>query len=274
MTDADYLKSVRKLEVLCQSSMLLSNSTFGRNVSSWREQIGSIVFGKICLTATAILKLLPKSKYYTTADSMEIWDIPSICTLSRALIDNFHVFYYLSIENPVNDSELEFRQTLWVFHSESERLEMLVLIKSTLPMEEIRGNVEKMKTQLKNNKFYQSLLPKQQKKYVSGREGIFLGRSEISMKSGINPNYSRAAYKYLSQYVHTYAFSISQLALFRAGDEGTLTILKAVIDYCVVYLSLSIRDYAKLFPDQQSTLTAEVVEVIKDSEVKAQAIGS
>ena len=269
MDDKEYRESIIKLENLCQMAISLSNATFGRSVPSWREQIGSIIFGKICLTSIAILKLLPQSKFYTPTNSTIIWDVSSVCALSRALIDNFNVFHYLIIDQ-IDEKELEFRYTLWKLHSESERLRMLELIKSKSPMDAIKKNIDDLKAEVKGNSFYQSLSEKQKVKYLSGKEGIFLKGGQISERAGINPDYYKAAFKYLSNYTHTYAFSISQIALFRAGDSGTLSVLNAVLGYCTVYLSFAINCYTKIFPDVRSSLPHEIVEMINNSERDAE----
>lgn len=246
--------------------MKLSIATEGRIVSTWREEYGSHIFGKICVTAIAILKLFPKSAFYLAKNNMEVWDISSVCILTRSLIDTFNVFYYLIIEQVDND-ELEFRFLLWNLHSECERLEMLQLLKSTNPkLDEIKQHVENLKNELKNNKFYQKLDPKNQKKYSSGKIGIFLTNSQISKKAGINPNYYKAVYKYLSNYVHTYPFSISQIAKFDAKDAESLKLFEPVVGYCTGYLCLSIRDFVKMVPDQSKNLSAEIIKTIENWE--------
>ncbi len=260
----EYLLDLRTLEDLSQTAVKLSIATSGREVSIWREEYGSHIFGKICMTAIAILKLLPKSKFNVAVNNMEIWDISSVCTLARSLIDAYYSFQYLIIEK-VDKHELEFRFTLWSLHSESERLKMLELIKSTSnKLDEIRKNIEELRRKLRSNKFYKSLDSKAQKKFSSGEIGMFLTNTQISKNAGINPNYYKAVYKYLSNYVHTFSFSISQIASFKAGDPESLRLLKTAVGYCTGYLCLAIRDFVKLVPDQLSNLSHDIIETIKD----------
>jgi len=266
MEDHKYLQSLKTLEDLCQTAVKLSIATSGREVSIWREKYGSHIFGKICMTAIAILKLLPKSTYYVAVDNMQIWDISSVCTLARSLIDAYNSFCYLIIEE-VEKHELDFRFKLWKLHSESERLKMLELIKSkSNRIDKIRENIQELRRKLRSNKFYNSLESKAQKKFSSGEIGMFLTNTQISTKAGINPNYYKAVYKYLSNYVHTYSFSISQIASFKAGDPESLRLLKTAVGYCTGYLCLAIRDFVKLVPDQLSNLSRDIIETIKDWE--------
>jgi hypothetical protein len=266
MENHKYLQSLQTLEALCQMATRLSLDTSGRTDATWREKYGSHIFGKICMTAIAILKLLPKSRFNVAVNNMEIWDISSVCTLARSLIDAYYSFNYLIIEK-VDKHELGFRFTLWSLHSESERLKMLELIKSTSnKLDEIRKNIEELTRKLRSNKFYKSLDSKAQKKFSSGEIGIFLTNTQISKNAGVNPNYYKAVYKYLSNYVHTYSFSISQIALFKAGDLESLRLLQTAVGYCTGYLCLAIRDFTKLFPDQRSNLSIDIIETIKDWE--------
>jgi len=266
MIDGKYLQGIRTLESLCKTASKLSIATSGREVSTSREAYGSHIFGKICVTGIAILKLLPKSTFYFAPNGLEIWDISSVSALSRSLIDSYNIFYYLIIEK-VDKDELEFRFILWKLHSECERLKMLEFIGSTSnALDDIKQNIEYLRKELKNNKFYQKLDFKKQRFWGSAEKGVFLTNTKISESAGIKPNYYKATYKYLSQYVHTYAFSISQLAIFRAGDAESLNRLETIVEYCIVYLCFSIRDFLKVFPDQSSNIPSEIIKTIEDWE--------
>jgi len=266
MNNGEYLRDLRKLESLCKTASKLSIATSGREVSTWREAYGSHIFGKICVTGIAILKLLPKSVFYFSPKGFEIWDISSVCVLVRSLIDTYNIFYYLIIEE-VDNVELEFRFVLWNLHSETERLKMLELSKSkSEKLEKIRKDIESFKEKLKDNKFYQRLDLKERRKYYAGEKGIFLKNTDISRNAGINPDYYKSIYKYLSQYVHTYPFSISQITQFKASDTESQKLFEPIIEYCTGYLGLSIRDFLKKFPDQSVNTPPEITKIIEDWE--------
>jgi len=266
MNDIKYLQDLRTLEGLCKTAMDLSISTYGQEVPTWREEYGSDIFGKICVTSIAILKLLPKSEFYFAPKGQEIWDISSVSVLSRSLIDSYNIFHYLIIEK-VDKDELEFRFILWKLHSECERLKMLEFIKSThTGLDKLKQYIESRRKELKDNRFYQRLDLEKQKDLIKGRKGIFLTNAKISENAGINPDYYRSVYKYLSQYIHTYPFSISQIAIFRAGDVKSLQLFVSIIGYCTGYLGLSIRDFLKVVPDQSKNITSEVTNTIQDWE--------
>ncbi len=55
---------------------------------------------------------------------------------------------------------------------------------------------------------------------------------------------------------------MKQLAAFRAGEEGSLHLISTVLRYAEVYLSLALRDFLSLVPDQKRTLAPSVEQLI------------
>lgn len=266
MIDENYLNSLNNYEVLSKTAIFLSKENYGKKANNFREEYGSWIFGKICLHTIAIQKLLPDSTFFHKINGKKVWDLASICSLSRSLIETYNVFHYLIIED-IDPNELEFRRILWELHSECERLEMLKLIKSKAPeITKIIEDIAQYKSKLINNKFFKGLEHKTQKKFRNGKSGIFKTNSQISENAGINPDYYKAVNKYLSNFVHTYPFAIIQLSLFRAGDKESLERIKTVIDYCKHYLCLAIRDFLKLCPELKIYISNEIFVMIEDAE--------
>lgn len=207
-----YLKQLSEFESLVAVALKISEDVHGIKVNTWREQYGTYIFAKICFHILAIERLLPKSKYHIVTKSFEVWDISSCAVLARAFIETYYIQYYLIIDE-IDNTELDFRFSLWNFHSEKERLKMLNLIDSKSPeMKDIKDSVDGFLTEIKNNKYYQKQETRIKRDVRKGRMAFTLTKSQISEKSGILPNYYKNAYKYLSSYAHTYPFSISQLA--------------------------------------------------------------
>lgn len=257
-----YSKSVQDLEKLVNTCISLSNNTHKRKVDSWREEYGSYIFAKLCIHSIAILKLIPESSLFNLPNNFKVWDIASLATLARSVIETYNVFFYLIIDE-LDDKELEFRFLLWHLHSESERKRMLNSIGSTNPkIKEVERDIEDYKNKLMNNDFYKSKISSERSSYRKGETGIALSNSNISERAGISINFYKSTYKYMSSYVHTFPFSIQQIAVFKADDEESLNLIKALIDTTSGYLSFAIRDFVKLFPDQNET-TKEVDELIK-----------
>lgn len=257
-----HIQSVNDLEQIVDCCISLSNNTHKRKVSTWREEYGSYIFAKLVVHSIAILKLTPNSKLFEIPNNFKVWDISSLAVLVRALIETYNVFFYLIIDE-VDEIELEFRFLLWHLHSECERLRMLKSIGSTNPIiKVVEKDIEDYKQKLLNNDFFKSKNSKERSSFRKGEVGIVLTNSQISEKAGISVNFYKSAYKFLSSYTHTFPFSIQQIAVFKADDEESLSLINSIVETTSGYLSFAIRDFVKVFPDQKET-TKDVDEKIK-----------
>lgn len=249
-----YIESIKDYENLCKMCLHLSINTHKRKVESWREEYGSFIFAKITLHAVAILKILPNSPLFELPQNFKVWDLSSLAVMVRALIETYNVFYYL-IMDKIDDSELDFRYLIWHLHAESERLRMLREIGSANPaIKDIEESITEYKEKLLKNPFYETLISSDKTKFRKGESGISLTNSQISERAGISVNYYKSTYKYLSSYTHTYPFSIQQVSVFKADDEESLSLIKSQADTATGYLSYAIRDYVKIFPDQEKEI--------------------
>lgn len=247
-----YLKTIKEYGQLSNKCIELSSNTNNREVKTWREEYGSHIFAKLTMHSIAISKLLPNTKLYEIPSNFKIWDISSLAVIVRALIETYNVFYYLIIEE-VDESEKEFRYLIWHLHSESERLKMLKSIGSKNPaISEIENEIRQFREKLLENEYYIAKTNSKQKaKLRKGEIGFDKTSTQISESAGISKNYFRAVYKNLSSHTHTYPFSIKQISVFRAGDTESLELLKSYANTSSGYLSLAIRDFVKIFPDQE-----------------------
>jgi len=260
----DYLEQLKKLEFLYSKSFELSDNTAGRKGITRKQEIADLIFAKIILTARAILKLLPNSLFYYDEENYEIWDFSSVAVLARALLEAYLIFYYLCIDD-ISDIEYEFRYKLWQYHSEKERERMLKYRGvSGTRMTNLSRKVEDLKNDVINAESFKKLERREKKQAL--RNGITLKKIQIVKRAGVSENYYNTVYSYLSNYAHTSSFSISQLRQFKTYDEESINLLKVFTDYCIAFLSFSIRDYVKVFPDQRSSIDKDCWDIIEDWE--------
>lgn len=138
------------------------------------------------------------------------------------------------------------------------------MIGSTLPaVGEIVANVRRLKENLTNHPIYTGLEPSIQKRLRKPAEGIFATNSELSARAGIDEDYYKNTFMFLSSYVHSHPFSIEQLTEFRAGEDDSLNLLKIVIEYTSIYLSLTLRDFTKLVPEVSEDIDEETQKTIE-----------
>jgi hypothetical protein len=198
----------------------------------------------------------------TKPGSTEIWDLASLCAIVRALIDSYYAMYYIAADQ-VSAEERSFREALWNFQGEYKRLRLLHLIKSNSPeVSKLQEEVDRLKAVVIQHTFFARLPPERQKRARKGNLPLHLSNSELSSRAGIQPDYYKAAYEFLSSYIHTYPFSLSQVAKFRAGDLESLQLVSLTLQYCLAFLCFATRDFLTLFPDVADLLGKDVSDVI------------
>jgi len=264
-TKQNYKESIASFEHITNIAIKLSIETTGREVDSWREEYASYIFAKICLHAISLLKLQIRFTKSGATDISNVWDISSIAVLTRSIIDSYYVFYYLAVDE-CDMSELEFRRNLWEYHGEYQRLNMLNRIKSENPkVKDLEKYIEKLKKKIINNKFYKSISKTHlQQQIRKGNIAILLSNTELSKRAGINPDYYKSNFDYLSAYTHAYPFAHSQLKLFRANDNESLGLVTFIIDLCTGYVCHATADFINLFPDQERNLDRRSKILIDD----------
>lgn len=234
---ADEFTKVRdELREVTFSAARLSVATSGRTVSEWSHEYASYIFAKICAHALSALSLAPTGLSPAQPGATEIWDLPSLCAIVRALIDAYYAMHYIAVDQ-VSSEERSFREALWTFQGEHKRLVLLRLIKSKSPeLPKLQGEVDRLRTVVTQHSFFACLSLEKQKKARKGDLPLHLSNSELSIHAGIQPDYYKAAYRFLSSYVHTYPFSVSQLAQLRAGSSESLHLVSTILHYCLALL--------------------------------------
>ncbi len=243
--------------------MILSSKTEGRGGVSWREQQASLVFAKLCVTCISFLRLIPRSSFFTSTKGLNIWDLSSAASLARNIIESYCVLYYIGRDKS-SDTEHEFRELLWEYHDAFERYEML---RTTLPssanISDIAALFEALKVLIQNSAYFNTLSAGYQKSLLDGKDFKIVSNVDICKHAGISERYYRSEYKYCSAFAHTAPFSISQLDAFRAGAPDAEPILEHLVQVTTGFLTVAIRDYVWIFPDQTSEITSEVADCIK-----------
>lgn len=262
-TQDRYRRAFEEAERVLNVAFTISVNTQGREVKDRGSEIGALLFAKLCSHARAMLALAPIAPLGRAAPPMELWDVSSMAVLSRAVIDTYYVFFYLSVEQ-VEKELSEFRFLVWDYHAENRRLKKLQLIKSQNPqVKEIEEKIEELKKSIVGNPIYLKQTHERQRKIRNGELGIFATNTMLSESAGIKPDYYKATYIYLSSYVHAHPFSLQQLAQFKAGDDGSLLLIKVVIEYCTAYLCLAVRDFIKLCPDQKAIIDPGTMNILE-----------
>jgi Family of unknown function (DUF5677) len=263
----DYIDSIGDFNHITNLAAKLSIETTGREVDSWRVAEASYIFGKICTHAISLLKLQLSLPGDNTGTIVDVWDISSIATITRSIIDSYYVCYYLAIDE-CSKSELEFRRELWNYHGEYQRFDMLKRIKSKNPkFKEIERDIDSQRLKIVNSSFYQTITgTKFKRNIIDGKVAVLLSNTELSKRAGINPDYYKSNFNYLSAYTHAHPYAFSQLKNFRVDDNESLRLVKYIIDLATGYICYAVRDFIKLVPDQKKSVDSKSKNLIDDWE--------
>ncbi|SRR5258706_3329653 len=248
------MKQVEDLETLCELAMQMSERTTNRQVTAWQIKEASLIFAKQVMTCISLLRLIPASTYFSPAKGHLPWDLSSVATLTRNIIETYLTLFYLAVEN-VDQDERAFRELYWHFQEDSERYEMMqTALPGSQQISALLARLEEARGKVKKSAFFKALHAKRQAELMKARDCRIVGYSRLSEHAGISRQYHRAEYKYCSNFAHTSALSISQLDAFRAGAPEAATMLGHLAQLAANYMAIAIRDYATLFPDQKDSL--------------------
>ena len=221
-----------------------------------------MIFARNCLTCVSLLRLIPISSFYRPVEKLDAWDLPSVASLVRNIIETYHVFFYITEE--VSDAEREARVALWRFHETAERLKALQLgVPSSKGIEQLTNEYSKRRARLERSSFFQSLPKKQRANLLNARDSKFSSQSEIAERAGVSRKYLASCYKYCSNFTHTSPMAISMLNAFRAGTPEGRQRFKYVSELATAFMALTIRDFLCLVPDQRELIDRDTWDIIQ-----------
>ena len=260
----NYRSSLQDFYKISEIAISISNNTHGREVDSWKLEYGSYTFTKICLHSMSLRAILPSMKPDGgNKPGIEFWDISSIASLIRSIIDTYYAFYYLSVDNRSDEEDI-LRQLIWDYHGEMQRLDLLKKIKSSNPaVKELKNYTEILKEKIEQNDNFKNLNTNQKKNIVEGKRALLLTNSEMSERAGIDSYYYKANFNSLSAYTHAHPFAINQLSNFRAGNDEALNLINSKLETCTGYICHAVNDMVKLFPDQKTKIDHITYELIE-----------
>lgn len=265
MIESRYRDLCAELDHLISHGHAISRAMSGKLIENQRQEYGDPLYGKLLAHAATVRRLLPSGLKPRTAGAVEVWDISSICTLARALIETYDALAYLAVE-PVDTQERQFRVLLWNLHDQERREKMLGLIGSRSPeVSNIRQRVVALRHRVLTDASFQDLDPGTKKQIESKRAPPFhLSQRERNRRNGISHEYYNATEMFLSAYIHSFPFAIHQLMHFRAGDADSLQLLGIPVQYTLGFLSKGIEGmhaaFGNALPDMDEN-TSDVVDV-------------
>jgi Family of unknown function (DUF5677) len=252
----DFQATLQVFEKLSYCATGISAETQGAP-ATWEQMMASIAFSKLALVSTSILRLVPGSRVCSEVFGVQMWDLGSICGLSRNLAEVGLTMHYL-LQSSISDSERMLRQQVWKHH---ELLERLKIMRTADPITQKLGAMEQLvdrqRVELNASVEFQKLSRDLRRRILQGERAKLLTNEEICASAGISPNFYAAMFKYGSNHTHSSPFSFSLMDRLSPSSGSGLDAINIALTICAGFLAVGIRDYIQLFPEQVNRLTTE-----------------
>ena len=189
--------------------------------------------------------------FNTFSKSIYVIDVSSLYILSRSLIENYLIFYYLYIEN-VSKEE---KRARWILYEISGLKSRRKILDPKINYEEKRiklGSekiqIEKLTQELNNNIFYKTLDPEIKKKIKNNNLAKIKDWSAIISESNLSDRFRRS-WKLYSNYSHNEYLSLMQIKDYWSKANDTLTVRNHELFNCLTLCSAVIIEYTNLYQE-------------------------
>lgn len=255
-----YHRLLAEYDSLVSYSRAISDSLIGRKIESKIASYAEALFTKLICHAVSLRKLSPS---LTEDKTSELWDLSSASTVARSLIETYDALSYIGAHK-ADAAEREFRLILWDLHDQKRRLAMLLKIGSEDPrVDGIRHRTLDVSATLIAHPFYRTTSKKFQVDVSKGNVPPFhLSQEERNQASGIDHDYYSTATIFLSQYVHSFPFSLHQLMNFRAGQEDAIRLSSMPLQYSMPFLAKATSDMLTICPEATAVSNPKVDRIL------------
>jgi hypothetical protein len=195
---------------------------------------GMKVFTRQTLVALSLHKILPRPSPVTHHESV-LWDVTSIASLSRNLLEGYLSLHYFGIEK-VSAEEAELRFFIAQLHRNVEWYEIRRLTDSSdSGLGKFEAGIPKQKETIKNHPFLLSLSPAQRSRALAGAE-MYKTKSDFERRID-TCKHLRRNFRLLSNLVHPLPLSIERINNQSGRGTGT----EPDINYIVMCLVIARR---------------------------------
>jgi hypothetical protein len=227
----------------------------------------SVLFAKFCVTSVSLVQLLPGNLIFPSA--FDNWDAPSVATLSRNLIENYHTLFYLCIEK-VSEQEWQCRLQLFNLHDCITRKKLFTDLGTEAEMlANFEQQANELREQLKLNPFFLGFSDSERKKWLKGDHAFYLTREDIEQRFSPGVSHFKAMYRLLSSQAHTFPMSFYRTIEQRRGTgvktDAELDYISMAVEYIIQYLQLATRQMLELYPNAQKKLNNQQILLMEQT---------
>jgi hypothetical protein len=168
----------------------------------------------------------------------KILDIPSLYVLLRSQLENFLIFDFIYCQSK-SEEETIFRYNNWLYAGYLTRRDIPAESESAKKMKESDlKEIERLKIELQNSKFFKTLSRDQQKTLINkGNDRVFHSWLTIMLAAGFGERTSGSLYKLITAYAHTTSVSIFNFTELKAGYSENNDMANLIVSLSKVILS-------------------------------------
>jgi len=246
--EKSYLEEAKLYDKVVKATALISLNQHGIETDG-RGLRGVRIFTRQTILAISLQRIIPRPSS-TKHHEDELWDICSIASLSRNIIEGYLSLYYFGIEK-VSDEEAELRFFIAQLHRNVEWYEIRKLTNPSDPgLKEFEDGIASQRARINNHPYLSSLPAVQKKRALRGTE-MYKTKTDFE-KELRECSELRRNYRMLSNLVHPLPISIERIDNERGRGIGS----DADVNYCKIclmlarrYLAASTVGIADHFPD-------------------------
>jgi len=188
----------------------LSAANEGKPSNHGREYWAFILVAKLAVTSMTLDKIAPKS---VNPDSGELWDLSSVTTLARVLVENYLMLVWLCVETEKQDT-WDFRLTALTIVDNRARYRLTQEVEGEEEPDDFKVAQSKLGARLSVTKCFRGHEPRKQRELLRGNKMPFIQDDVIGRLNMDQPEFCRM-YRYLSSFVHT-----NTISFFRMADHN------------------------------------------------------
>ena len=197
------------------ATQLISLNQHGINTDG-RGVRGMKIFTRQTITGMSLSKLLPREDFYLEKD-VDFWDISSIASLSRNILEGFLSLHFFGLEK-VSPQEAELRFFILQLHRNTEWYNIRkVNNQGNNELIDFEKGIPEQKERIKNHIYINKLPEVQRKRALRGIE-IYKTKADFEKELSFCKNL-RKTYRLLSNLVHPLPLSIERTDNDRGRGE-------------------------------------------------------
>lgn len=245
-----YSDGQARFEQLVSLAIKVSDASGGINTSN-RGIEATKIFTRLTLSAMTINSLLPGNGVNAT----DLWDVPSVATLTRAFIETAHRHLYLS-ESGLSNDESEFRLRLFYFHMNSEKYRLFKEGNANQKLlTEFEQKLPVAKEQIRESSFFLGLAKERANLVKAGKVDMHLSDEEIASRFSLVSGRFKSTYRLLSNHAHGAPFA----TFSQSNTRGRGLRNEVEEDYMFLFVMLLGQYLAKVVIAQVDMLSIGVV---------------